>query len=446
MSSDNSYRDTIEYLYALQKHGIKLALSNTVTLMELMGNPHRLFRSVHIAGTNGKGSTSAFLASVLRAAGYRVGLYTSPHLVSFTERIRINNQQISEARVVKLAEQVRTRYQASGGGVALSPTFFEVTTAMAFACFAEEGVDIAVVETGMGGRLDATNVITPLVAVITNIDIEHTDYLGNTLDLIAGEKAGIMKPGVPVVTGAAQPTVISVLEREAAKLGAPLYRLNKDFSPGEISSGGERRFNYRGIWENHGRLEVPLIGRYQVDNACLALAVIECLRNAGIAVGEAALREGLAQTRWEGRLELVAKRPDVYLDGAHNPASARMLVSALNDLKRSYRRLVLVLGILGDKDFRGIAAEIVPLADRVIVTRPEYSRAMDPVRLSAFVRTLHGSVDTAETVGKAIQLARAGASPEDLILVTGSLYVVCDARASMANPADPASSLSGLRG
>ncbi|HSQ77455.1 MAG TPA: Mur ligase family protein, partial [Nitrospirota bacterium] len=245
MIPDSSYRETIEYLYALQKHGIKLALSNSVTLMEIMGNPHRKFRSVHVAGTNGKGSTSAFMASMLRAAGYRVGLYTSPHLVSFTERIRINNVPITEARTVELAQRVRDGYKPSSAGrtAGLNPTFFEVTTAMAFTCFAEEGVDIAVVETGMGGRLDATNVITPLVAVITNIDIEHTEFLGNTLELIACEKAGIIKSGVPVVTGAVQPAVIRVIKREAAALQAPVYRLFDDFNCQRILSGREQRFN-----------------------------------------------------------------------------------------------------------------------------------------------------------------------------------------------------------
>src|SRR5574341_2638011 len=187
MSLDSSFRETIEYLYALQKHGIKLALSNTYALMEIMGNPHRAFRAVHVAGTNGKGSTSAFIAAMLRAAGYRVGLYTSPHLISFTERIRINSVPISEQRVVELAQRVRDGYQRTfpGGAGAITPTFFEVTTAMAFTYFAEEGVDIAVIEVGMGGRLDSTNVVTPLVSVITNIDIEHAEFLGNTIGLIA---------------------------------------------------------------------------------------------------------------------------------------------------------------------------------------------------------------------------------------------------------------------
>jgi dihydrofolate synthase/folylpolyglutamate synthase len=447
MPPDRSYRETIEYLYALQKHGIKLALSNSVELMELMGNPHRKFRSVHIAGTNGKGSTSAFIAGMLRAAGHRVGLYTSPHLVSFTERIRINNVPISEERTVELAQRVRERYQRPPtAAAALNPTFFEVTTAMAFTCFAEEGVDIAVIETGMGGRLDATNVIAPLVSVITNIDREHTEFLGSALEQIAAEKAGIIKPGVPVVTGAAQPGVLRVIEREAAARQAPLYLLDRDFGAGHITPGGGQRFDYRGIRTACGGLSIALLGSYQVSNACLALAAIECLRDAGIAVDEPALRRGLEQARWEGRLERVARRPDIYLDGAHNPASARMLAGAVNEMKRAYRRLVLVIGILADKDHRGILSELVPLADRVIVTRPGYARAMDTAALSADVRALHGSVDTAETVGEAIVKAQAAAAPDDLVLITGSLYVVGDARAALVEHGRAAQALSGLKG
>jgi dihydrofolate synthase/folylpolyglutamate synthase len=450
MSPDSSYGETIEYLYALQKHGIKLALANSETLMELMGDPHRKFPSVHVAGTNGKGSTSAFIAGMLHAAGFRVGLYTSPHLVSFTERIRIDNAPITEAKTVELARRVREAYQRPSSRVpALNPTFFEVTTAMAFTCFAEEKVDIAVIETGMGGRLDATNVVAPLATVITNIAVEHTEYLGPTLELIAGEKAGIIKPGVPVVTGVTQPGVIRVIEREAAARRAPVYRLTRDFSPGRTrrtGSGSGQEFQYRGIAAGYDRLRIALLGGYQVDNACLALAAIECLRGAGIAVSEAAVRGGLEHARWEGRLERVARKPDVYLDGAHNPASARMLAGALKDMMRSYRRLVLVLGILGDKDFRGIIAELVPLADRVIVTRPGYSRAMDLAALSGEVRALHGSVAGEETVSKAIAKARAEAAPDDLIVVTGSLYVVGDARAAIVDHAHTAGALSGLKG
>ena len=449
MSPDCSYQETIDYLYALQKQGVKLELANTAALMKIMGDPHRKFRSVHIAGTNGKGSTSAFIAGMLQAAGYRVGLYTSPHLVSFTERIRINGKNISEKKVVELAGRVRNGYQgpqATSETAALNPTFFEVTTAIAFSYFAEEGVDIAVVEVGMGGRLDSTNVIAPLVSVITNIDMEHTEFLGGTLELIAAEKAGIIKQGVPVVTGAAQPAVLRLIQKQAEAARSRLHVLGRDFSSEQIRPGRRQQFDYRGIRESFAGLTISLLGPYQVTNATLALAAVECLRGSGMAVPEQSVRAGLEQAYWPGRLERVAERPDIYLDGAHNPASARMLAAAIGELKHGYNKLVLVIGILGDKDVKGIIDEIVPLADSVIVTRPEYGRAMDVGALAAEVRTLHQAAETAGTMAIAIEKAKEKAGPDDLILFAGSLYVVGEARAMLVNNAAESPGLAGLKG
>lgn len=440
------YQKTIDYLFGLQKHGIKFGLSNSRQLMGLMGDPHLRFRSVHVAGTNGKGSTAAFLAAMLLAAGYRVGLYTSPHLVSFTERIRINNIPVTEDRVIDLAERVRTRYagQPSAEGGALTPTFFEVTTAMAFTCFAEERVDVAVVEAGMGGRLDSTNVITPMVSVITNIDVEHTEFLGDTIEKIAGEKAGIIKPGVPVVTGAVQPEAIAVIERTSASEGSAVHRMPKDFGAELRLAGPEQTFDYRGIGTRLVDLRIAMLGRHQVGNACLALAAAECVAKAGMAVPDAAIRSGLTTAMWEGRLERVAERPDIYLDGAHNPASALVLADAVQDLRKGYCHLVLIIGILMDKDVRGIVSRLAPLADRIIVTKPHYSRALDIGSLAAEIGAFHRTVDHAETVAEAIGLARQGAEENDLILITGSLYTVGDARAAVRPGAS--GPLQGLKG
>jgi len=440
------YQKTINYLFGLQKYGIKFGLSNSHQLMGLMGNPHLRFRSIHVAGTNGKGSTASFLAAMLLAAGYRVGLYTSPHLVSFTERIRINNVPVTEDRVIDLAERVRTRYAGlpSAEGGALTPTFFEVTTAMAFTCFAEERVDVAVVEAGMGGRLDSTNVITPMVSVITNIDVDHTEFLGDTIEKIAEEKAGIIKPGVPVVTGAVQPEVIAVIERQAASACAPVYRFPKDFRAEPAAGAGYQEFDYCGIASRFPGLRISLVGRHQVGNACLSLAAVECMSSRGISVPEADLRTGLANAVWEGRLEKVAERPDIYLDGAHNPASARALADAVRDLKGNYRRLVLVIGVLMDKDYRGIVSRLAPLADRIVVTKPNYARALGVRSLAAETGVFHRTVDSAETVAEAIGLARQGAAESDLILITGSLYTVGDARAVL-RPGTPGT-LQGLKG
>lgn len=443
-----AYQDTIDYLFGLQKQGIKFGLSNSIALMQALGDPHRRFRSIHVAGTNGKGSTSMFLASMLQAAGYRTGLYTSPHLVDFTERIRINGAPISEARVVELAGRVRALagdLPTPGQDSSAPPTFFEVTTAMAFSCFAEENVEVAVVEAGMGGRLDATNVITPLVSVITNIDLEHTDYLGTTLEQIAGEKAGIIKTGVPVVTGVVQPEAAGVLERTAAKLGAPLYRMPQAFRPEHVAPGRVQRFAYRGIRTELADVAIGMLGRHQVGNACLALAAVECATDRDLIVPEEAQRAGLAQAVWEGRLERVSERPDIYLDGAHNPASAQALAEALAELRPAYRDLVLVIGILKDKDRQGILESLLPLAGKVIVTQPLYARAMDAMTLADEVRRLHRSVETASTVAAAVDRSRALAGRDDLVVITGSLFTVGDARAVLCTERGPGA-LKGLKG
>jgi len=443
-----AYRETIAYLFGLQKQGIKFGLSTSRGLLARLGDPQQRFRSVHVAGTNGKGSTAAFLASMLGSSGLRVGLYTSPHLVDFTERIRVNGAAVTQERVVELAGRVQSAaagLAAPDGSGPVVPTFFEATTAMAFVHFAEAGVDIAVVEAGMGGRLDSTNVVTPLVSVITNIDLEHTEFLGPTIEAIAAEKAGIIKPGVPVVTGAVQPEALAVIAREAARQQAPLHRMPADFGPVQVRTGAVLQFDYRGMAVAYRDLRTGMIGRHQAGNASLALATLECLGRAGVAVPEQSVRHGLEHAAWEGRLERVAERPAVYLDGAHNPASAAVLAEALRELKPSFRRLVLVIGILKDKDHRGILARLLPLADRVIVTRPAYERAMDPDALAAEVRRDHHDVETAGSVAGALARAREGAADEDLIVVSGSLYTVGDARAALGAAAATAWT-AGLKG
>jgi len=449
MSNDRSYQETIDYLYALQKHGVKLALDNSFRLMDVMDSPHVRFPAVHIAGTNGKGSTSVFIASILMAAGFRVGLYTSPHLISFTERIRINGELISEAKVVELTMRVHEGYRRLNADKRvgmISPTFFEVTTAVAFTYFAEEGVDIAVVEVGMGGRLDSTNVITPLVSVITNVDLEHTEFLGSTLEQIASEKAGIIKPGVAAVTGAHQPEVISVIEREASLKGSRMFRLMKDFQAEHIIPGPKQAFDYRGMKAVYRGLRLQMLGRFQVDNACLALASIECLRDAGFVIEEQAVRRGLELSHWEGRLERVSIEPDIYLDGAHNPASAKKLAAAIREMMPVYQKLTLIIGTLGDKDYRGIVEELVPLADRVVVTKPQYARALDVNTLAEEIGKIHSTINATATVAEAISCAKDGASRYDLIMVTGSLYVVGEARALFVPDSGATGKLAGLKG
>jgi dihydrofolate synthase/folylpolyglutamate synthase len=369
--------------------------------------------------------------------------------VSFTERIRINGTKIPERRVVELARRLRHRYRgapALPGAEPVSPTFFEVTTALAFAYLAEEGVDIAVVETGMGGRLDSTNVITPLVSVITNIDLEHTEFLGATTGQIAEEKAGIIKPAVPVVTGVAQPEVIRVIEREASARSAPVFRMGEHFLARNVSAGLTPGFDYEGIVRSYAGLRIAMRGRHQVGNASLAVAAVECLNRSGFTVPESAVRRGLEKAAWEGRLEKVSGRPDILLDGAHNPASAAVLAEAVGELRPLYRKLVLVVGILMDKDYRGILSSLLPLADHVVVTRPRYSRALNVETLAEEIRALGRPSDCEQTVGEAIGRARQIAGADDLILITGSLYTVGDARAVLVGEEQGESALKGLTG
>jgi len=431
MSLSRSYQETIDYLYGLQKHGIKLALSTSTRLMNCLGNPHLKFRSIHIAGTNGKGSTAAFLAQILHEEGYRVGLYTSPHLISFTERIRINGIPIDEATLIRLVGQIQDSCssESSSGSESFQPTFFEVTTALAFTYFAEKQVDIAVVEVGMGGRLDATNVITPLVSIITTIALEHQEFLGETLKKIAREKAGIIKSGIPVVIGAVPPEAAKVLEQEAAARNAPVVRLYDAVQPLFPCPENRQLFTYNGRSCTYPMLRVTMLGRHQVENACLALAALECMQQAGIVVHEKAVRQGLERTLWEGRMERVSQTPDIYLDGAHNPAGAKRLAETLRDLKSSYQRIFLIIGVLKDKDYQGIISELLPLVDHVIATQLQNTRALDVEVLKTAIRTVHASVEATATVEDALERVRMLSDSRDMILITGSLYGVGNARA-----------------
>ncbi|MDH4099612.1 MAG: bifunctional folylpolyglutamate synthase/dihydrofolate synthase [Nitrospirota bacterium] len=444
-----SYAGTIEYLYSLQKHGTKLGLANTLALMNLVGDPHEAFRSVHIAGTNGKGSTAAMLASILQRAGYTVGLYTSPHLISFTERIQVSGEQIPEEKVIELTESIRRAID--GLDEPFVPTFFEFTTTLAFTWFAEQKVDIVVVETGMGGRLDSTNVITPLVSVITSVDLDHQEFLGERIEDIAYEKAGIIKEGVPVVTGERKPEVLAVIEATSLANNAVLYRAGRDCSVSSVVTGIDGGcFDYRGLEGEIPGVKTTMIGKHQVENASLALLATEVLRRRGLTISQEAVREGLAAARWAGRLEKMAGSPLIVIDGAHNPAAAARLAETLKDeFAGSYDRLVLVLGILGDKDMDGIVKPLAALADRVVVTAPAYYRASDPARMKAVVKQYHPHVEEAASVADAIDHVRATTRENDLICIAGSLFTAGEARGIMlgiALPIGTGSAVPGLAG
>ena len=408
------YQDSIDYLYGLQKYGIKFGLNCTENLLTRLGNPHHRLRCIHIAGTNGKGSTAAMLSSILKHHGLRVGLYTSPHLVRFTERFRINDEEAPAGRILETYDCVRKVVNE-----AEPPTFFEMVTAMAFLYFAEEQVDWAIVEVGMGGRLDATNVIQPLVSAITNIAFDHEEYLGNTLAAITREKAGIIKNHVPVVTGARQPLVQAILKATCLQREAPLYRLAKDF---RIKRNSSVSFSYLGLRQQLPALTLNLIGWHQFHNAALALATLEALEKENtFTLNPEAVRKGLLQVRWPARLEVLQEEPLIILDGAHNPNGAECLRNAL---KQAYpdRRLHLVLGIMADKNIRGILSRLLPKAETAIFTQPKYVRAADPETLRRLARPYIQRHYVIPDPASAIQQAKSLATPEDVICITGSLY------------------------
>ncbi|MBI1810618.1 MAG: bifunctional folylpolyglutamate synthase/dihydrofolate synthase [Nitrospirae bacterium] len=369
------YTAAVNYLYGLQKHGIKLGLDNTVRLLSLLGNPQEKFHSIHVAGTNGKGSTSAMIASILQTAGFKTGLFTSPHLVSFTERIRVNNEEITESDVVSLAEEIRFKIQDSR--FKMTPTFFEFITAMGLLYFKRKNIDWAVVETGMGGRLDATNVLLPEAAVITSINYDHSEFLGNTISAIAEEKAGIIKDGVPVITSAQEPSVMDAIKKKTEEKNAGLFIYGRDFSAAikaEDTSGSV--FNYNG-GNNFEDLAISLPGRHQVLNAALALKTIEVISQKPLPntsrLNPDTIRAGLGNIKWQGRLEFVSKEPPILIDGAHNPSAAKILADSLKEIFfKKYRRIILVAGVMSDKDIRGIMAPLLPLAAEIILTAPAY--------------------------------------------------------------------------
>jgi dihydrofolate synthase/folylpolyglutamate synthase len=437
------YQETLAYLFGLQRFGVKLGLANISALLRELGNPHAGVAAVHIAGSNGKGSTAAFLASILRQAGYRVGLYTSPHLIDFGERIQIDGRPIPREQVVALAKRIRTTVERMGKAKRLwrvpspqfSPgnfdprnatiTFFEFVTAMGFLYFKEARVDIALLEAGMGGRLDATNVIDPVLSLITLISLEHREYLGETLLEIAGEKAGIIKAGRPLLTSARQPNVLDLFQRRCKELHSPYYVWGQDF---KTRKDGPQTFRFKGFNHQWSFLRLGLAGSHQRGNAALALAAAEILMTLGFTINERHLREGLLRVRWPGRLEEIGAGPRILLDGAHNPEGARALKKALQE-GFPRRRLILVLGIMVDKDIPQMVFALVPLAHLLILTRPKMERSAPLAILRARTDSFHIPRLEIPDVGAAVHRGLQEAGKEDLILITGSLFTVGEARA-----------------
>ncbi|MFP4630423.1 MAG: bifunctional folylpolyglutamate synthase/dihydrofolate synthase [Desulfohalobiaceae bacterium] len=417
LETDPEYLQELDYLYNLQKYGIKFGLSQTSNLLQGLGNPHRNRNYIHIAGTNGKGSVASFLNSILQQAGYKTGLYTSPHLVSFRERMQINSRYIPEQRVVELSRRVRAVQDSQE-----PPTFFEAVTAMALSYFAQEDTDLDIIEVGMGGRLDATNLIQPLLSMITNISLEHREFLGNTLHQVAGEKAGIIKPRTPLLSAAKQPGVRQMFARTAQEKHSPFYQLSLDFRVRRSKTG----FTYFGLQQKLKGLRTNLIGEHQMQNAALALAACELLLQRGWNIDPQHMRQGLQQAHWPGRMHLLQDRPKIMLDGAHNPAAIKILANSLNP-GLEYQRLVLVLGMMADKDIEKMLAQILPKADYAIFTRPVYERALDPEELHSRAKPWKVRGHAEPSLPQALDQARSLAGPEDMVLVCGSLFTVGEA-------------------
>jgi dihydrofolate synthase / folylpolyglutamate synthase len=411
------YSNALEYLYSLEKFGIVFGLENIRWLLGLMDNPHGSLKTVHVGGTNGKGSVACMVSSMLQEEGYKVGTYTSPHLVSFTERVTVNRREISVDEVADLTAFLRKKAESKDKERTF--TFFDFTTALAFEYFRREDVDISVVEVGLGGRLDSTNVVQPLVSVITNVAFDHMDYLGDHIDDIAREKAGIIKEGVPVVTGA-RDIPLAIIEETARVRTSPLSLLGADFS---YVKAGEQRMSYRGLACQFDDIFVNLRGDHQLLNGAVALCATEHLASAGFPVGEASVRRAMGHIVWPGRLEVVCDSPTILLDGAHNPDGTRVLEEFLRTHYRDKRK-VLIFGVMKDKDYRPMLARLAPLMDTIILTRPNIERALDPSALKGSA----GHVVLTENLRDAIVEARKTAGDRDLIVITGSLYTVGEAK------------------
>lgn len=435
-----TYREALAYLnsfinYEKQDsydYRSSFKLDRMKSLASLLGDPQKEIRSVHVAGTKGKGSTAAIIQSILKCAGFKTGLYTSPHLESFRERIRINDSLISEKDISRLLVRIKSAIQNLGGE---EPTFFEVYTALCYLYFKEKKVDFAVYEVGLGGRLDATNIIEPLVSVITPISYEHTQKLGNTLTEIAREKAGIIKNDSICVSAPQEKEALEVIVGVCEEKNTRLILVGKDILYEELNSDTDgQTFSVRGLFDKYDNMETRLLGSHQVMNAAAAIGAIDGLRIRGITVSGACVRQGIQNARWEGRFEIIGKKPYVVLDGAQNRASAHVLTDAVKKIfktspDRRIDKIILVLGVSKDKDIKGMLEELLPISDNVILTRSRViERAMEPERINELINAKEKNVALTSTVEEAVDMALSRAGKKDLILITGSLFVVGEAK------------------
>lgn len=423
ISLSTAYPDSVQFLYALgnEYKTLKLGLDRVEALLDNLGSPHRAGRFIHVAGTNGKGSTCAMIERALREAGLRTGLYTSPHLVEPTERIQIGGAATTPGDFAWAFEQVHytALEMVKTGALDGHPTYFETITAMAFLLFRKHQVDLAVFETGMGGRLDATNVVNPELAVLTPIDFDHERFLGSTIPQIAFEKAGILKPGRPAIVALQRPEALAVIEQRARETGSPLIHASSWRAEDLHQDAYGNRFT--ATYRDHAvPIELPLIGAHQVENA---LTAISALIHLGIE--PAAIQRGLASTRWPGRLECVRRRPDIFLDGAHNPAGAAALARYIREFHTN-RHVWLLFGAMSDKDLGVLAPLLFPLAHELVFTTPNQTRAYAAESIREQTGEARARVIPAPT--EALDAILREAHPDDAVFITGSLYLVGELR------------------
>lgn len=414
----DAYSETLNWIYNLRGGVIDLRLDRMDQALALFGHPERQFPALHIAGTNGKGSTAAMLHHILTLAGYRTGLYTSPHLVSFTERIRVGDQEISPEDVVALAREINARITAAG----IALTFFEIVTVIAFLYFARQRIEIGIIEVGLGGRLDATNLVQPIVTLITTIAKDHEAYLGSDLLSIGREKAGIIKPDIPVVCGALPSEVAKLIKEIAREIHCPQYFLGSDF---EFFLKKEGSFDYKGIKRNLADVTVALRGRHQRANATLALAALE-LSNESFPVADGVIRQGLESVTWPGRFEILREHPWIVLDGAHNGEGVNALAEALKEFKQG-RTVKLLFAAMEDKDWRYMLSLLLSVVDELVLTKVRMDRSAEPEQIAShFSRALPCRVIADARSG--LKLLVQEAVPDEIVLVAGSLYLLGEIR------------------
>jgi dihydrofolate synthase / folylpolyglutamate synthase len=413
-SLNEEYHEAISFMYSLERFGILLGLDNIGSLLNQLGNPEKRFPSVHVAGSNGKGSTSSFVYRVLLEAGLSTALYTSPHLNDFRERVRLNGALVSEESLLESIRKVRKIYDPE------RTTFFEFSTAAAFDCIARENPDMAVIEVGLGGRLDATNTVSPSVTVITDISREHEDYLGVGLAAVAREKAGIIKENVSLITAAGRKEAWMVIEAVAREKHAAVKKFGRDFVGIRTAMNA---FTYKSSGLVLEDLTMAMPGSHQIKNAAVAIAVLEELRALGYKVPDEAIRNGVRKTRFPGRFEILRRKPDVVIDGAHTPEGMRLLKSTFRQVYPGIKPVIL-LGMLRDKNFKALVDILVPIAREVVCVAPQGNRALDPDELATMVREHGIPASVAPDITEGFQRLLEKASHDDVVLAAGSLYMI----------------------